>query len=143
MNKLQKVLAVMGIFVLVFIPLWLGIMIPHMERVSENHEVFFSYMARSRFAESIGDSLTAKSFMEHHHERVAGKEGDILIVEMKTEFVEITTGQLQFQVTDQIRMNRESRLIEGKDFFLFFPRQLEKKKKSFPSIKRLSLFIRI
>jgi len=128
MNGLQKISAALGIMTLAFVVVWLGVVIPRMEKVSANYEADFSYAAQSTFVETIGDSLVTHSFTEHHHERILhGYGDDTVVVEMTAEFVDAVTGRLLFRVIDQARMNRRSRLIEDKNVFLLFPPHLQKK----------------
>jgi hypothetical protein len=87
----------------------------------------FSYIARSSVAETPGKSLTTKSFVEHHRERVVRGEGNVVVLEMVTEFFEVVTECLLFYTTDQVRMNRISRLMEETDVLVLFPPKLRKR----------------
>ena len=128
MNGLQKISAALGIMTLAFVVVWLGVVIPRMEKVSANYEADFSYAAQSTFAEILGDSLVTHSFTERHHERILHEYGDdTVVVEMTTEFVDAVTGRLLFRAIDQARMNRRSRLVEDKNVLLLFPPHLQKK----------------
>ncbi len=128
MNGLQKISAILGITALVFAVAWLGFVIPRMEKVSANYKAAFSYIARSTFAETIGDSLATHSFIERHHERILhGYDDDIVVVEMTTEFVDAVTERLLFQATNRVSMDRRSRLIEGRKVLLLFPPHLQKR----------------
>ena len=127
MNALQKTATALGVMALTFAAIWVSFVIPWMKEVPRNYEAVFSYMARSAVAERPGAPLVKESFIEHHEERVVTPRGNMLLVEMVTTFVEISRGDILFQATDQIWMNRKSRLIKGGDVLLLFPYELQKR----------------
>jgi hypothetical protein len=127
MNTLQKTAAALGVIALTFAAVWLGFVIPWMEQVPRKYEAAFSYMARSTVAEAPGAPLAIESFIEHHAEHVVASQGNTVLVEMTATFVEISRGDILFQATDKIWMNRKSRLIKGGDVLLLFPHKLQKR----------------
>ena len=127
MNGLQKILAAFGIMALACVVVWLGFVLSRIEEVPANYEATFSYMAPSVIAETLDGALATNSFIEHHHEHIVDEQGEIFVMEMVTTYEEIITGKPLFRSTDRVRMNRRSRLSEGKNVLLLFPPHLRRK----------------
>jgi hypothetical protein len=125
--KLNKIMIGIGIVLIVFIPIWLFLIVPELEKMPGDYgmdvKLLSSEQTRYDLGGELGEMTILNGYIKINVEQTSGNG-----IEVNELFhIEYLNGELSYETLDDLEVNRKSRKLIGSEVNYMFPIDMKKK----------------